>query len=111
MAIQAGFEGIHTFQQLLQGQSDHIRQGGMVQVGRVAEVVQMSAPDDLPGYANHHRVCRHRFNHHCVGPDAAVVTDINSAKHLGTCANDDPVSDGGMPFPFLEARPPRVTPW
>ncbi len=33
MPIQAGLQCLHPFQQLGQREADHVRQGGMVQVG------------------------------------------------------------------------------
>ncbi len=105
MPIQAGLERIHTLEQLLQGQSHHIRQRGMVQVRRIAQVVRVGASDNLAGYADHHRVGRDGFDHHGVGADAAVIADGNRTKHFGACADHDPVPDGGMPFAFLQAGP------
>ena len=105
MAVETGFECIHPFQQLLQRQAQYIREGCMVQVGHIAHVVRVGALDDLARHAHNHRVGRDRFNHHCVGTDAAVISNGDCAQHLGARADHHPVADGGMSFAFLEAGP------
>ena len=61
------------------------------------------AADGLSGNPDHHGAARDLLDHHGVGPDPAVVADLDRAEDLGAGADDHAVSDGGVAFPGIAA--------
>src|SRR5271156_452398 len=65
---------------------------------RVVLAARPGAADDLPGHPDDYGARRHLLDHDGVGADPAVVADFDRAENLGSGADRDAVTDGGVAF-------------
>src|ERR1700733_2707601 len=78
-----------------------IGQRAVLQIIAIARI--HARPHYASGNAHHGGMVRHRSNHDGSGPDLRMVADGNVAEYLRAGADDDIVSDGGVPLALLLA--------